>query len=112
MFSDRTPKQRWPRTQKFTLSERGRSAGELYLSDIVAARAEAGRSSFDAARAAWAAQFQIEPDDGLYLAELASSPMTLERMVAALETCGKTKKDASESMGRLFDTGLIVRSDE
>ncbi len=99
---------RWRRAQPFSLSELGIGAEAAYRSTIVAARATEGRASFDAARTAWAQAFRVEPDDGLYLAELRQGPTTLERLVDALETCGKTRKDALAALERLFDAGLIL----
>lgn len=99
---------RWRRAQLFSLSELGIGAESAYRSTIVAARATEGRASFDAARTAWAQAFRVEPDDGLYLAELHQAPTTLERLVDALETCGKTRKDALVALERLFDAGLIL----
>jgi hypothetical protein len=99
---------RWRRAQCFSLSELGTGAEAAYRATIIAARTTQGRASFDAARAQWAQSFRVEPDDGLYLAELHQSPTTLERMVDALETCGKTRKDALVALERLFDAGLIL----
>lgn len=111
MLEDRPPRQRWPRSQRFSLSETGRAAEAAYRSTIVAARskeAEEGRVGYDAARAAWATEHGIEADDGLYLCELSSGPMTLQQLAEALETCGKTRDEARPALGRIFDAGLIV----
>lgn len=108
MLEDRPPRQRWPRSQRFSLSETGRAAEAAYRATIVAARAQEGRASYDAARTAWATAHGIEPDDGLYLGELASGPKTLQQLAEALETCGKTRDDARPALGRIFDAGLIV----
>lgn len=104
---DPSPKRRWPRSERFTLSAKGDEAETAYRSTIVASRAQEGRASYDAARAAWAASFRVEPDDGLYLGEIRSGPTSLERLVEALETCGKTRKEALAALERLFDAGLI-----
>ena len=50
-----TPRTKWSRSQRFRLTPAGREAGRAYRQDIVASRVEAGRKSFDAARAEWAA---------------------------------------------------------
>lgn len=109
MLSDRPEKARWPRSQKFTLSPKGREVELAYRETIVAARSDTtGRDSFDAARARWAQQNGLQPDDGLYLGEVASAPVSLPRLVEALETCGKSKPDAVAAIGRLVDAGFVA----
>jgi hypothetical protein len=112
MFEDRPPKRRWPRSQKFVLPEKGVAAADAYMSTIVTSRSEAGRSSYDAARAAWAASFHVQPNDGLYLAEIRNGPIRLEHIVAALESCGETRKDAIAALERLFDAGLLATASD
>lgn len=107
MFGDRPPPMRWPRAQRFTLSTRGTEAEASYRELIVASRAHEGRASFDAARAAWAGTYSLQVDDGLYLAEVRPGPVNLTQIVAALETCGKTRTDALTAIGRLVDAGLV-----
>jgi hypothetical protein len=111
MFNDPPPKARWRRSQRFTLSDRGGVAETSYMSGIVASRTEAGRASFDAARTSWAQTFGVQPDDGLYLAEVRRGPVDMQAIVEALETCGKTRKDAVAAMGRLFDAGFIATTE-
>lgn len=73
----------------------------------MASREASGRASFDQARAAWAGTYQLEADDGLYLAEFKSGPTNLPKLIAALETCGKTRSDAIAALERLVDTGFL-----
>lgn len=108
MLQDPPPKRRWPRSQQFTLTDRGSEAEAAYRSTIVASRTQQGRASFDAARSAWAESFHLQPDDGLYLGEVRGGPVSLERIVEALDTCGKTRNDAFAAMERLFGAGLIL----
>lgn len=108
MISDRTPPARWPRMQKFALSPRGLQAEAAYRDAIVASRSREGRESFDGARTAWAAQFALQPDDGLYLAEVRDRPVNLQQVVAALETCGKRRVDAVAAIERLVDAGFVT----
>jgi hypothetical protein len=110
MFDDPPARRRWPRSQRFSLSETGTSAASSYLSTIIASRTAEGRASYDAARASWATEFRIQPDDGLYLAEIRTGPVTLGQLVDALETCGKTRKDAIAAVERLVDAGLVDAS--
>lgn len=107
MLRDPPKRLSWPRSQRFALSERGKDAERSYRESVVASRSEGGRASFDVARADWAKQFGLEPDDGLYLAEVSSGPINLQHVVAALETCGKSRKDAIESLERLIQLGCI-----
>ena len=107
-LEDRPRPLRWPRSQRFTLSSTGTEAESSYRSLIVASRAQAGRASFDAARAAWAGTYHLQADDGLYLAEVAAGGVNLSQIIAALETCGKTRTDAIAAMERLIDAGLIA----
>jgi hypothetical protein len=109
MTIDETPRKlRWPRTHRFALSDRGRAAEGEYRADIVAARAEPGRASFESARSAWATRHGVTADDGLYLGELSGAPATLSQLVAALETCGKSRLDAVTALERLFDASMLA----
>jgi hypothetical protein len=96
-----TPRTNWSRSQRFRLSPAGREAGENYREVIVAARSEAGRKSFDAARAEWAARLGLEPTDGLYLGELLEGPRTIPEMAASLDGCGPAPSDVRKAVERL-----------
>jgi hypothetical protein len=110
MWSEPTPKRRWSRSQRFSLSPTGADAEADYRSTIVASRAQEGRASFEAARTLWAATLGLQPDDGAYLAELRKGPITLGDLVDALDTSGKTRQDAQSALGRLVDGGLVSAS--
>lgn len=108
MTLDQPPrKSRWPRSTRFALSLVGQAAERSYREEIVASRSAGGRGEFDAARKAWADRHSLQPDDGLYLAEMAGGPVTLMTIVAALDTCGKTKVEAIAALERLQDAGMI-----
>lgn len=108
-FDERPARLRWPRSQRFVLSARGVEAETQYRELIVASRnAVNGRTAFDQARASWAGTYQLEADDGLYLAEFKAGPQNLPKLIAALETCGKTRSDAIAALERLVDTGFIA----
>jgi hypothetical protein len=105
---DRQPKSRWPRSQRFRLSIRGAEAEASYRQLIVAARAVAGRTSYDAARAAWAApHLSVQPNDGTCLVELQQGPLTLEELARSLETSGSTRQEVKTAIDRLADAGLV-----
>ena len=107
MLGDRPTRMRWPRAQRFILSPQGVEAERSYRESIVASRATEGRTSFDAARSQWASAHRVQPDDGLYLGEVSAGPIGLGQLVEALESCGKTRKDAIAAVERLVDAGLI-----
>src|SRR5450432_638819 len=97
---------KWPRSQKFQLSETGLEAGANYREVIVAARTETGRKSFDAARAEWAARRMLEAADGLYLGELQSGPKTLEEIAASLDGLAE-RGDIRKAVERLVKLRLV-----
>jgi hypothetical protein len=112
MFDEETsPRRRWPRTQRFVLSELGAGAEASYRSQVVASRSEGGRASFDAARSAWAAPLGVHPGDGAYLGVVRGGPISLHEICSALEDSGESRKEAMEALERLFDAGLVVATD-
>ena len=104
---EKAPGRRWPRSQRFALSDKGIEAETSYRELIVAARAEEGRASFDAARGVWAARYALEPGDGLFLGEVQSGPRTLDEIFRALESCGSTRDEVRGAVGRLTTAGLM-----
>lgn len=110
MFEHDQARSRFGRTDRFSLSQTGVEAEAAYRAAVVASRDEAGRSSYDAARAEWARQLGIEPDDGVYLGELRGEPRKLSDVVEALDTCGKSREDATAALHRLVEAGLVVVS--
>ena len=64
MLRDPSPRRRWPRSQRFALTDKGRDAEASYRSSIVCSRSQEGRASFDAARSTWTEFFPLLPDDG------------------------------------------------
>lgn len=99
---------KWARTARFAMGPTGIDAEAAYRASVVASRHEAGRASYDAARAEWARTYSLEPDDGVYLGQLHDGPATVSDIVEALEACGKTRDDALAALGRLVDAGLVV----
>jgi hypothetical protein len=99
--NESAPRTNWSRSQRFQLSPAGREAGLNYRQVIVASRAEAGRKSFDVARAEWAARLKLEPTDGLYLGELLEAPRTIPEIAASLDGCGPTPSDVRKAVERL-----------
>ena len=106
--TEKAPKVRWSRSQRFQLSPTGRHAQTDYCELIVSARAAAGgRESLDAARAAWATRLTLDSNDGLYLSELNEGPRTLEEVTVALEGCGPTRQDVRAAIERLVRIQLL-----
>lgn len=101
----------WSRSDKLSLSPEGRDAEEAYRAAIVASREASGRASFDAARAEWAEARSLQPDDGVYLGELVSGPLGFSAVVTALDTCGKSRQDATKAFNRLIKAGHVVVGD-
>lgn len=108
MFQNDRARSRWARTDRFALSETGKEAEAAYREAVVASRDEAGRSSYDAARAEWARSFSLQPDDGVYLGELRGGAVKMSDIVDELESCGKSRQDALDAFHRLVDAGLVV----
>jgi hypothetical protein len=102
-----TPRTKWLRSQRFKLSPAGHQAGVNYRDVIVAARKEAGRKSFDAARAEWAARLALNAADGLYLGELESGPKTIAEMATALDGCGPGLGDVRAAVDRLVRLRML-----
>jgi hypothetical protein len=102
-----TPRTKWLRSQRFQLSPAGRRAGDDYRNVIIAARREAGRKSFDAARAEWAARLTLTASDGLYLGELESGPKTIAEMATALDGCGPELGDVRAAVDRLVRLRIL-----
>lgn len=111
---DRPTWKHWPRGQRFRLSARGGEAETAYREGIVAARstpahspsAEA-RSSFDQARAAWAARYGVLPGDGLFLGEMTHEPRTLDELIRLVESSGADRRESHEAVDRLAAAGLV-----
>jgi hypothetical protein len=98
-------RRRWPRGQKFSLSAAGEAADQLHRDTVNGARSS-GRSSLDAALAAWAAPFGVQPGDGLLLSELRGQRRGLNDLVEALETSGIEPSEVKSSIDRLVQAGL------
>lgn len=114
MLHDDPPARRWPRAQRFSLSGRGRILAAAYRKGIVEAGSQRDHSAprdhgaFAAACASWAAQFELHPDDGMYLSEIAERPLTLSQLGEALAICSQSHEDIKRCLSRLLGVGLVV----
>jgi hypothetical protein len=97
---------RWPRGQKFAMSERGSSAESAYRDAGQTARAQ-GRAALDAAQRAWAEPLQVDPIDGVVLGELRGGKRSIAEIARTLEDCGMTAAEVKTAIDRLTDAGLV-----
>ncbi|HET6410537.1 MAG TPA: hypothetical protein VFG53_00640 [Anaeromyxobacter sp.] len=96
---------RWPRGQKFVLSQGGRDAHEAHRAAVASARG-LSRSALEAALAAWAEPRKVEPGDGVLLGELKDRPRGLQELTRALENAGSSAAEVRAAVGRLVAAGL------
>jgi hypothetical protein len=100
-----TPR-RWPRGQKFVLSETGLVA-EAGRRDAVNGARASGRNALDAALAAWAGPLSIVPGDGVVLVELRGAKKGINDLCRALEVAGLEVADVKAAIDRLVQAGLV-----
>jgi len=98
---------RWPRGQKFALSEAGLQAELGHREAVNTARAS-GRSALDAALAAWSTPLGVAPGDGVVLVELRAGKKGLNDLGRALEATGLEPAELKASIDRLFVAGLVA----
>jgi hypothetical protein len=97
---------RWPRGQKFTLSERGVAAEAAYREMIAGARSS-GRAALGAAQVEWASPLGVAPTDGVVLSELRTGKRSIAEIARALEDCGTTAAEVKSAVDRLTDALLV-----
>lgn len=81
-----------------------------YRALIRAVRTRGDHAVFEHARSEWAARHELLPDDGLYLAEIEKTALTLAQLAEALAICSQSREDVTRSVGRLVDARLLVLS--
>ncbi len=98
---------RWPRGQKFALSDPGVAAETAYRDAIHTARAQ-GRAALDTAQAAWAGPLGLQPLDGVVLGELrGGGRKSIADVARALEDCGTSAGEVKDAFDRLAEAGLV-----
>jgi hypothetical protein len=97
---------RWPRGQKFVMSERGLAAETSYREAVHTARAQ-GRPALDAAQRAWAEPLRVDPVDGVVLGELRGGRKSLADLAHALDDCGTSAVEVKAAVDRLAEAGLV-----
>ena len=100
-------KLRWARAQRFRLTGKGADALKAWRTAMEQVQGAAGRSAFDASRAAWAKSFAVEPEDGLLVSELSGAPLRLEDLLKSLEDTGATRDQVKQALERLHGSGLV-----
>lgn len=103
---NRDAPKRWPRGQKFSLTETGATAEAAYR-DTVASSRSSGRAVLDGALAAWAGPLGLAPKDGIVLAELRGRRAGVAELAADLEEADFAPDDVRTAIGRLVDAAMI-----
>jgi hypothetical protein len=89
------------------LSTRGRSVAAAYRESI--GDAGGGRhGAFADASTSWATRFELMPDDGIYLSEIANGSLTVSQLGEALAICSQSQADVKRCLERLLGAGLVV----
>jgi hypothetical protein len=98
---------RWPRGQKFALSQRGLDAEATYRDAIASARAS-GRGALESAEREWATPLGIQPNDGVVLGELRKAGRkSIAELARELESCGMSPTDVKAVVDRLCEAQLV-----
>ncbi len=97
---------RWPRGQRFALSQSGAAAHVAYSTAIQEARA-LGRSALEAAQASWARSLGVSPGDGVVLSELRDGQHSIAEIARALEGCGTTSAEVKQAIDRLVEAKVV-----
>lgn len=103
---NREAPKRWPRGQKFSLTEDGVLAEEAYRSAVAGSRAS-GRAVLDGAIAAWAEPRGVTPKDGIVLAELRGGKAGVPQLVKGLEPAGFAPDDVRAAIERLVQAAMV-----
>lgn len=97
---------RWPRGQKFTLTETGAAAEAAYRDAVASSRAS-GRAVLDGALAAWAGPLGLAPKDGIVLAELRGRKAGVSQLASGLEGADFALDDVRAAIGRLVAAAMV-----
>jgi hypothetical protein len=103
---ERKGPKRWPRGQKFSLTEIGLSAEAEYRATVTEMRSS-GRSVLDGALAAWATPRGVAPKDGVVLAELRDGKAGVGDLVRELEPAGFAPDEVRAAIERLVAAALL-----
>lgn len=98
---------RWPRGQKFTLTETGATAEAEYRTTVAESRTS-GRAYLDGALAAWATPRGVAPKDGIVLSELRAGKTGVPQLARDLEPVGFAPDDVRSAIERLVAAAMIA----
>jgi len=105
---ERKGPKRWPRGQKFSLTEIGLSAEAEYRATVTEMRSS-GRSVLDGALAAWATPRGVTPKDGVVLTELQRDGSSgVNDLVRELEPAGFAPDEVRAAIERLVGAALLA----
>ncbi len=97
---------RWPRGQRFRLSERGAEA-EASHREVVRSAQGLGREPLEEARRLWGKPFGLYPLDGVVLSQLREGMAGMPELIRSLDDCGVTPDEVRSSVERLHAAGLV-----
>jgi hypothetical protein len=104
---ERKGPKRWPRGQKFSLTDSGLTAEAEYRATVTEMRSS-GRSVLDGALAAWATPRGVAPKDGVVLGELRDGKSGVNDLVRGLEPAGFAPDDVRSAIERLVAAALLA----
>ncbi|HSM93882.1 MAG TPA: hypothetical protein VLT47_13450 [Anaeromyxobacteraceae bacterium] len=104
---ERKGPKRWPRGQRFALTDTGTSAEADYRTAVAESRAS-GRAVLEGALAAWAEPKGVAPKDGVVLGELRSGRSAMTELVRELEPAGFAPDDVRAAIERLVAAALLA----
>jgi hypothetical protein len=103
---ERKGPKRWPRGQKFALTENGLSAEAAYRTAVTEMRGS-GRSVLDGALAAWATPLGVAPKDGVVLEQLRGGKSGVSDVLRELEPAGFQPDEVRAAIERLVAAQMI-----
>jgi hypothetical protein len=103
---NREAPKRWPRGQKFALTETGSAAEAEYRTAVAESRAS-GRAVLDGALSAWAAPRGVTPKDGIVLAELRAGKAGVPQLARELEPAGFAPDEIRAAIERLVAAAMV-----
>ena len=104
---ERKGPKRWPRGQKFSLTEIGLSAEAEYRATVTEMRSS-GRSVLDGALAAWATPRGVAPKDGVVLVEFRDGKAGVTDLLRELEPAGFAPDEVRAALERLVAAALLA----
>lgn len=95
------------RARRLQLSDSGQLTVAAYRSQVSAADGPLAHREHVDERMSWALGHGLEPDDGVYLLELASRPLTIGQLGEALAIHSRTRQMIVLAVERLLGHGFV-----